>query len=146
MYKSILRSRKNARKNHGGDNMPYADGEEQTYGFVQALLGNGRVSALCNDGTVRMGRICGAMRRTRRAVVEKGDVVLCCTRAFDAGVVDVVHRYTSDEVRTLAKNAVLGTPLLRLLTGECGGSGNGTAVAVNDAFAFEDDDDPDIPT
>ena len=93
-----------------------------------------------------MGRICGAMRRAKRAVVERGDVVLCCTRSFDAGVVDVVHRYSSDEVRTLAKNSVLQPNLLRLLAGEGGGGAAGQGPnAMNDAFAFEDEDDPDLP-
>jgi len=114
MYQSILRSRKHARK-HGGDaDLPFAEGDDQTYAFVRTLLGNGRITVLCNDGTDHLGRIAGSMRRTRRAVIEKGDVVLCCRRSFDA-VVDVVHKYRGDDVRVLVRNAVLSDAILKEL-------------------------------
>ena len=132
MYKSLLRSRKNARKRGGEADMPYAEGDEQTYAIVRTMLGNGRVSALCNDGVDRVGRICGAMRRTRRAVVEKGDVVLCCFRDFDESVVDVVHRYSSDDVRVLMRNGVLAQDVLRELGCEASGDNDGGVTFQGD--------------
>ena len=149
MYKSLIRSRKTARKK-GSEDMPYADGDEQTYAHVQTLMGNGRVQVMCNDGVLRMGRICGSMRRTRRAVIERGDIVLCCFREFGSrDVVDVVHKYDVDEVRVLARNAVLAPHILRILSGDAGaGAGAGAAGAAgagtgteDDAFTFEEVDD-----
>lgn len=149
MYKSIIRARKTARKKGGPDDMPYAQGDEQTYAHVQTLLGNGRVQALCNDGVLRMGRICGSMRRTRRAVIERGDIVLCCFRDFGGDVVDVVHKYGIDEVRVLARNTVLNPVILRILSGDAnaatGGAHDTAAVGGaggdDEAFMFEVDED-----
>lgn len=130
MYKSILRSRKNARKRGADADIPYAEGDDQSYAFVRTLLGNGRLTVMCNDGVDRMGRICGSMRRSRRAVVEKGDIVLCCFRDFD-NVVDVVHRYSADDVRVLARNAVLSDAMLKEMG--CGATGEDDGVMFEHA-------------
>ena len=81
------------------------DGQE--YGYVERLLGNGRVDVLCGDGNTRMGRICGAMRRfSSRCLVEKGDIVAISHRGFEDKV-DIFHKFTQEQSHKLLTNGEL---------------------------------------
>ena len=92
---------------------------DQRYGKVTALLGNGRVTATCDDGVVRRCKIRGSMRR--REWVRVGETVLVCLRVELSGtsshgtsddVGDVVHRYLPAELDKLAR---MGEPV-RIVT------------------------------
>lgn len=143
MYKALLRARKE--KGRESADIVFADGEDQAYGYVSQLLGNGRVLVLCPDGVSRTGRICGSMRKRRqKSFVERGDVVLCCRRDFDGATVDIVRKYALDDVRVLLRNRLLSDPIVRELTG-VGGSGSGRPAADGGAsneehFGFDDDE------
>ena len=54
--------------------------EDQEYGQVLRLLGNGRLEVQCFDGKKRMGSIRGAMKK--RVWIAAGDVVLVSLREF----------------------------------------------------------------
>ncbi len=66
---------------------------------VQKLLGDGRASLLCYDGTARVGLIRGSMRL--RVWINSGDIVLVGLREFQMEKVDIIHKYTTDEARNL---------------------------------------------
>lgn len=84
--------------------VPLADAG-QDYARVTTMLGNGRVRAKLSDGTERLCRIRGSMRR--REWVRVGDVVLVCFRDELAGdAADVVFRYQPAEVAMLHKMGV----------------------------------------
>ena len=140
MYKYLIRARK--QRGAESEDIVFADGDDQTYGYVTQLLGNGRVLLLCCDGTTRTGRICGSMRKRRsRALVERGDIVLCCKRDFDDATVDVVRKYSLDDVRVLNRNKSLSDAIVKELTGSnAGGSCRGDAPD-DQHFQFDTDVD-----
>lgn len=81
----------------------YADptlGEE--YALVKEALGSLRLRLQLPGGSIVIGTIRGAM--VRKVWIAANDVVLISRRDFcKDGMVDVIHRYTPQEVRQLTK-------------------------------------------
>lgn len=73
------------------------DGQE--YAQITKMLGNGRIEVGCFDGTKRMGHIRGKLRK--KVWMSQGDIILVSLRDFQDEQCDVVHKYNSDEARTL---------------------------------------------
>lgn len=73
------------------------DGQE--YAQVLKMLGNGRCTLYCYDGLERLGIIRGKLRK--KVWINVGDIVLVGVRGFQDDKVDIFHKYTPDEVRTL---------------------------------------------
>jgi initiation factor 1A len=71
----------------------------QTYGTVTAILGAGRFTVQCDDGTDRMGILRGKMHR--RQWVRAASIVLLGLRDFEPGKGDIIHVYQHEEVRRL---------------------------------------------
>lgn len=86
---------------------PVAEAGQQ-YARVTAMLGNGRVKAVFHDGSERLCRIRGSMRR--REWVHVGETVLVALRADLAGeACDIVFRYQPHDLALLKK---LGEPVV----------------------------------
>eukprot|EP01112_Ceratiomyxa_fruticulosa_P007372 TRINITY_DN1909_c0_g1_i1.p1 TRINITY_DN1909_c0_g1~~TRINITY_DN1909_c0_g1_i1.p1 ORF type:complete len:151 (+),score=33.65 TRINITY_DN1909_c0_g1_i1:240-692(+) len=73
------------------------DGQE--YAQVIKMLGNGRLEALCFDGTKRLCHIRGKLRK--KVWVNQGDIVLVGLRDYQDDKADVILRYNADEARSL---------------------------------------------
>ncbi|EGV60859.1 Translation initiation factor 1A [Yamadazyma tenuis] len=73
--------------------------ESQEYAQITKMLGNGRLEVSCFDGIKRMGHIRGKLRK--KVWMGQGDIILVCLREFQDETCDVVHKYNSDEARTL---------------------------------------------
>ena len=73
--------------------------EDQEYGQVAKMLGNGRLEATCFDGTTRLCHIRGKFRK--RVWINAGDIILLGLREYQDGKADVIHKYTPEEARTL---------------------------------------------
>merc|ERR1712227_1171063 len=73
------------------------DGQE--YAQITKMLGNGRIEVSCFDGIKRMGHIRGKLRK--RVWMGQGDIILVSLRDFQDDQCDVVHKYNSDEARSL---------------------------------------------
>jgi len=73
------------------------DGQE--YGQVLRMLGNGRLEAMCFDGTKRLCHIRGKMRK--KVWVNLGDICLISLRDFQDEKADVILKYTAEEARNL---------------------------------------------
>lgn len=71
----------------------------QEYALITKMLGNGHCECKCYDDVVRMGNIRGKMRK--RVWLSVGDVVLCGLRDYQDEKVDIIHKYTADEVINL---------------------------------------------
>ena len=56
-------------------------GNEQDYGKIEKILGNGRFNLLCNDKITRLGIIRGKMRK--RNWVNMGSIVLYSIREYE---------------------------------------------------------------
>ncbi|KAM0259238.1 hypothetical protein ACHAQJ_003443 [Trichoderma viride] len=73
------------------------DGQE--YAQVVKMLGNGRLEAMCFDGSKRLANIRGKMRK--KVWINQGDIILLSLRDFQDNKGDVILKYTSDEARNL---------------------------------------------
>lgn len=91
--------RKRAAADKGRD-MPLRE-DGQVYARVTHMLGNGRVTATCDDGQVRMCKIRGAMRK--REWVRVGDTVLVALRSFQDQKADLIFKFDDGEVRRLQR-------------------------------------------
>ncbi|KAF2277621.1 eukaryotic translation initiation factor 1A [Westerdykella ornata] len=73
--------------------------EGQEYAQVVKMLGNGRLEALCFDGTRRLAHIRGKLRK--KVWINQGDIILLSLRDYQDEKGDVILKYTADEARSL---------------------------------------------
>ena len=74
--------------------------EDQEYGTVVKILGNGRMMIKFPDKTEKQCTVRGSMRR--REWVNMNDIVLVAYREF-GDTHDIIQRYTEDEVAHLRR-------------------------------------------
>ena len=117
MYQSRI---KNAKKRTGRQErgrMLVEPDDSQSYAVVQAMLGNGRLSAICEDGKTRIARIRGSMRKGGgKVIIEPRDLIVVALREYEDDKGDVIHKYTLEEVHEILKWNVLSAALRRALT------------------------------
>ena len=115
------------------------DSDDQAYGFVSAVLGNGRftVDLFFEDTTAEKKqlqcKVRGSMRR--REWVNNGDVVLITKRDFDAAKGDIITRYLPHEVALLRRYGEI--PLTNVVDAA-------VVDAVDEVVVFEDADADDF--
>jgi len=81
-------------------------GEGEVLGVIDEMLGYDRVRVKCADGYIRLCRIPGRMKK--RVWMRVGDIVLVAPWEFQSDKRgDIIHRYTSSEVRELEKLGLL---------------------------------------
>ncbi|PNS14835.1 eukaryotic translation initiation factor 1A [Sphaceloma murrayae] len=73
--------------------------EGQEYAQVVKMLGNGRLEAMCFDGTKRLAHIRGKLRK--KVWINQGDIILLSLRDYQDEKGDVILKYSADEARTL---------------------------------------------
>jgi len=73
------------------------DGQE--YAQVAKMLGNGRLEAICFDGTKRLCHIRGKLRK--KVWINQGDIILVGLRDYQDAKADVILKYNADEARNL---------------------------------------------
>lgn len=113
MYQSRIRAGK--RKNEKKRELHEVE-EGQEYGVVQDMLGNGRVRVYCEDKTVRVGRIRGSMRKfSGKVIIERGDLVVVSARDFEPDKLDIIHKYTHEEVAQLIRNEDVPENILKMI-------------------------------
>jgi translation initiation factor 1A len=117
MYKSrINNAKRRSNREEKKRDIVYPD-EDQEYGIVQEMLGNGRVRVLCYDKSVKIGRICGSMRKFKsKVLIESGDLVIVSAREFEKDKVDIIHKYGFEEAHDIAHNGYLPDYLYRVYT------------------------------
>ena len=69
------------------------------YAQVLKMLGNGRLEALCFDGSKRLGHIRGKLRK--KVWINQGDIILLSLRDYQDEKGDVILKYSADEARSL---------------------------------------------
>lgn len=82
--------------------LEYADLEGQVYGVIEKILGNRFFDVKCLDNKMRRCKV-----RKKRMKIKQDDVVIVSLREFDDINADIVHRYDSEEVRSLQKEGIL---------------------------------------
>lgn len=88
-------------KEHKIRDLEYKE-ELQEYGKVISMLGDRRVTVKLPDMTDTLGKVGGGMKR-KRQFIRLDDVVLVSRRDFQEGKMDIIHKYTEDEVRKLVQ-------------------------------------------
>ncbi|CAG5957340.1 unnamed protein product [Menidia menidia] len=73
------------------------DGQE--YAQVIKMLGNGRLEAMCFDGTKRLCHIRGKLRK--KVWINTSDIILVGLRDYQDNKADVILKYNADEARSL---------------------------------------------
>jgi len=73
--------------------------EGQEYAQVTKMLGNGRLEAVCFDGTKRLCHIRGKLRK--KVWINASDIILIGLRDYQDNKADVILKYTPDEARNL---------------------------------------------
>uniref|UniRef100_A0A8C3B1I9 Eukaryotic translation initiation factor 4C n=1 Tax=Cyclopterus lumpus TaxID=8103 RepID=A0A8C3B1I9_CYCLU len=67
--------------------------------FVIKMLGNGRLEAMCFDGTKRLCHIRGKLRK--KVWINTSDIILVGLRDYQDNKADVILKYNADEARSL---------------------------------------------
>jgi len=84
----------------GPAQVPFKD-EFQEYGKITKLCGNCRFMVQLPDMKEYIGILC--KRMYKRAWLSIDQIVLVSRRDFQADKVDIIHRYSDEEVRTLVQ-------------------------------------------
>merc|ERR1711972_995765 len=73
--------------------------DRQEYAQATKMLGNGRLEAICFDGTKRLCHIRGKLRK--KVWINQGDIILVGLRDYQDAKADVILKYNADEARNL---------------------------------------------
>ena len=89
---------KSNKKNFGLDsrNTVLKD-SEQNYAIVTDVCGDCRFKCTLDDGTKALGILCGRLKK-RRIWVNKDDLVLVSKRDYEQDKVDIINKYSHDEL------------------------------------------------
>jgi translation initiation factor 1A len=88
---------KNENENEKRELIFKEDGQE--YAQVTKMLGNGRLEAMCFDGSKRLCHIRGKLRK--KVWINQGDIILVGLRDYQDTKADVIMKYAADEARSL---------------------------------------------
>jgi len=107
--KSIKAKKRNDKKQnaHRGPAPISLKDEYQEYGKVTKVCGNCRFMVMLPDSKEYLAVLC--RRMFKRAWVSVDQIVLVSRRDFQENKVDIIHRYTDEDVRTLIQMNELPT-------------------------------------
>ena len=117
MYKSYIRNAKKRTARGEKNRETVAPDDSQQYAVVRDMLGNGRLKALCENGTEVAARIRGSMRKYKsKVIIAPGDLIILSMREYEADKADVVHKYTHEETTDLMYRGYLPEKIMKALT------------------------------
>ncbi len=79
--------------------------EGEMFGVADQLLGASRIKVMCEDGTSRMGRIPGKIRK--RMWIREGDLLIVKPWEFQADKADIMYRYTKTQASYLHRRKAI---------------------------------------
>ncbi len=79
--------------------------EGELFGIADQLVGGSRLNVMCEDGTSRLARIPGKMKR--RMWIREGDLVIVKPWDFQGEKADVVWRYTKTQAEYLSRRDMI---------------------------------------
>ena len=113
MYQSNIHKAKKRTDREDKNRTLIAPEEDQMYGVVKRMLGNGRVEVYCQNEKLHNGLICGSMRNRKvRVIIEPGNLVIVSHRIYEDKI-DVVYKYTADEMNQLVRYSILPEAILK---------------------------------
>ncbi|KAL6121951.1 hypothetical protein NUSPORA_01060 [Nucleospora cyclopteri] len=84
--------------------------DDSIYAIITKPLGHDKFEVYCSDTITRRASIRGSMRK--RVWINTSDIVLCSLREGEANIVDIVLKYTDEEVKTLKEGGHVTEMLL----------------------------------
>ena len=75
--------------------------EGEMFGIADQLLGASKIRVMCEDGTSRVGRIPGKIKK--RMWIREGDLLIISIWDFEPSKCDVKFRYTKTQASNLSK-------------------------------------------
>lgn len=111
-------------------------GEE--YAQVRKVLGNCRVEVFSFDGKTRLAHVRGKFKK--RVWINKDDFVLIGLRDYQDDKADIIHKYTMDEARLLARWGEIPADKANFDVEEVDNEDDGYDISDDDD---DDDDDSD---
>jgi translation initiation factor 1A len=80
--------------------------ELEMFAVATQLLGSDKIKALCEDGTERICRIPGKLRK--RVWIREGDLIIVKLWDFQPSKADIIWRYVKVQTAHLKKKGLLG--------------------------------------
>jgi len=77
----------------------------EVFGVASQLLGAARIRVVCEDGSSRMGRITGKMKK--KMWIREGDLLILRPWGFQEGKADILFRYSRTQAQYLARRNIL---------------------------------------
>ena len=77
----------------------------EIFGVASQLLGAARIRVMCEDGSSRMGRITGKMKK--KMWIREGDLLVVRPWGFQEGKADILFRYSRTQSQYLARRNLL---------------------------------------
>jgi translation initiation factor 1A len=77
----------------------------EVFGVASQLLGAARIRVVCEDGSSRMGRITGKMKK--KMWIREGDLLILRPWGFQEGKADILFRYSRTQAQYLARRNLL---------------------------------------
>ncbi len=77
----------------------------EVFGVASQLLGAARIRVVCEDGSSRMGRITGKMKK--KMWIREGDLLILRPWGFQEGKADILFRYSRTQSQYLARRNLL---------------------------------------
>lgn len=136
MYQSSIRNKKSKADFNRDKNLNYTiDNDCEEYAYVIKLLGNCRASVISNSGVTSIGIIRGTLRKfNKRIMIENGDIVVISKRDYQDNKVDIVHKFNSEQSKSLIKNKELSNILITYYNNKK------DDLVIEDIEDIEDDD------
>ena len=77
----------------------------EMFGYAELMMGANHIRVKCVDGTTRLGRIKGKIKK--KVWIREGDILIVIPWSFQDDKADIVYRYTSPQVDWLKKSGYL---------------------------------------
>ncbi len=77
----------------------------EIFGVANQLLGAARIRVMCEDGSSRMGRITGKMKK--KMWIREGDLLIVRPWGFQEGKADILFRYSRTQATYLSRRNLL---------------------------------------
>lgn len=117
MYQTSIRNKKKHSLFQQNKEDYIIDINNESYAYVISMLGNCRVSLMTDSGEQSIGVIRGSLRKfNKRIIIEKGDIVVISKRDFQTGKVDIVHKFNSEQSKSLIKDNKISPIISNLYT------------------------------
>ena len=77
----------------------------EMFAVAELMMGANHIRVRCFDGTTRMGRIKGKIKK--KVWIREGDILIVVPWSFQDDKADIIYRYTGPQVEWLRRNGYL---------------------------------------